>query len=52
MQTITRREYEAPMVEMFEAHIEKGFLLSGTRSGSNIEELGNSNHTYDNALFT
>ena len=28
MQTKTRREYDAPMVELFEARIEKGFQLS------------------------
>jgi hypothetical protein len=30
MQKKTRREYEAPMVEIFEARVEKGFLLSAT----------------------
>lgn len=52
MQTKTRREYDAPMVELFEARIEKGFQLSGTRSGSNVEGVLNSNHNYNNSLFT
>ena len=53
MQTKTRREYDAPKVELFEARIEKGFQLSGTKSGSNIEGVTESekNH-YDNTLFT
>ena len=52
MQTKTRREYDAPMVELFEARIEKGFQLSGTRSGSNVEGVTDSDHNYDNTLFT
>ena len=52
MQTKTRREYDAPMVELFEARIEKGFQLSVTRTGSNVEGVLDSNHNYDNSLFT
>ncbi len=52
MQKKTRREYDAPMVEMFEARIEKGFQLSVTRSGSNVEGVTESDHNYDNTLFT
>ncbi len=40
------------MVEMFEARIEKGFQLSVTRSGSNVEGVTESDHNYDNTLFT
>lgn len=37
------------MVEIFEARVEKGFLLSG----SNTEGVTESRHTYDNNyLFT
>lgn len=52
MQTKTRREYDAPKVELFEARIEKGFQLSGTKSGSNIEGVTESDNHYDNTLFT
>ncbi len=52
MQTKTRREYDAPMVELFEAHIEKGFQLSVTRTGSNVERVTESNYSYNNTLFT
>ena len=52
MQTKTRREYDAPMVELFEARIEKGFQMSVTRTGSNVEGVTDSNHNYDNMLFT
>lgn len=52
MQKKTRREYDAPMVEMFEARIEKDFQMSSTRSGSNVEGVTDSNHNYDNTLFT
>ena len=47
-----RREYDAPMVELFEARIEKGFQLSVTRTGSNVEGVTDSNNNYDNTLFT
>ena len=40
------------MVELFEARIEKGFLMSVTRTGSNVEGVTDSNNNYDNALFT
>ena len=47
MQKKTRREYEAPMVEIFEARVEKGFLLSG-----NTEGVLGSDNNYNNELFT
>lgn len=51
MQKKTRREYEAPMVEIFEARVEKGFQSSGTISGSNTEGLDRGMN-YTNALFS
>ena len=47
-------EYDAPMVELIEAHVEKGFQQSGTNpiigrgTGEAVTETG----TGDNALFT
>ena len=49
-----KREYDAPMVELIEAHVEKGFQQSGTNpiigrgTGEAVTETG----TGDNALFT
>ena len=52
MQKKTRREYEAPMVEIFEARVEKGFQSSGTTNGSNTEGVLGSRNNYTNALFS
>ena len=49
-----KREYDAPMVELIEARVEKGFQQSGTSpiigegTGETLSETG----TGDNALFT
>lgn len=54
MKKTSRREYDAPMVELIEAHVEKGFQTSlgqeGIRSSS-MEGVNNSNNNYDNSLF-
>lgn len=55
MKKTNRREYDAPMVELIEAHVEKGFLNSaGQESGmhiTNMEGVSSSNNNYDNSLF-
>lgn len=49
-----KQEYDAPMVELIEARVEKGFQQSGTspiigeETGEALTETG----TGDNALFT
>ena len=49
-----KQEYDAPMVELIEARVEKGFEQSGTSpiigegTGETLSETG----TGDNALFT
>ena len=46
-----KREYDAPMVELIEARVEKGFrgsTILGQGTGDEITETG----TGDNALFT
>lgn len=49
-----KREYDAPMVELIEARVEKGFQQSGTspiigeETGESLTETGSG----DNALFT
>lgn len=49
-----KKEYDAPMVELIEARVEKGFQQSGTNpiigdgTGETITETGSG----DNALFT
>ena len=46
--------YSAPMVEVIEARVEKGFqnsAIDGLRN-EGMEEVGNSGNNYDNTLFT
>ena len=49
-----KKEYYAPMVELIEARVEKGFQTSMTEEqmrSSNMEGVTGSGHNYDNALF-
>lgn len=51
-----KHEYDAPMVELIEARVEKGFQGSFTGSTEEIsngtERMRGSSNSYDNALFT
>ena len=50
-----KQEYDAPMVELIEARVEKGFQTSMTEEqmrSSNMEGVTGSGHNYDNALFS
>lgn len=50
-----KKEYDAPMVELIEARVEKGFQTSGvaggSKTGSTTEGLTDSDHNYGNGLF-
>jgi hypothetical protein len=51
-----KQEYDAPMVELIEARVEKGFQgsFTGTTEGvtNGTERMRGSGHNYDNTLFT
>ena len=51
-----KQEYDAPMVELIEARVEKGFQGSFTGSTEGVtngtERMCGSGHNYDNTLFT
>ena len=51
-----KQEYDAPMVELIEARVEKGFQgsFTGTTAGvtNGTERMRGSGHNYDNTLFT
>ena len=50
-----KQEYDAPLVELIEARVEKGFQTSMTEEqmrSSNMEGVTGSGHNYDNALFS
>ena len=49
-----KQVYSAPVVELIEARVEKGFqnsAIDGLR-GIGTEEVGNSGNNYNNTLFT
>ena len=55
MQTQNKKmEYMAPMVELIEVRVEKGFQNSTTDELRNegMEQVGDSGNNYDNTLFT
>ena len=49
-----KQVYSAPVVELIEARVEKGFQNSATDGlrGIGTEEVGNSGNNYNNTLFT
>ena len=49
-----KQEYDAPMVELIEARVEKGFQTSmnNQMNSTNTEGVPDSGNNYDNALFS
>lgn len=50
-----KQEYDAPMVELIETRVEKGFQASVTDNqlhSSNMEGVTGSGNNYDNTLFS